>query len=341
LNVSAFISTIGFFMATTDNPGWRTAGTLAGLTLFGLLLLFGLPRLLPGPAPLHGPSPADLSDTFPLIHVDDYGRTVSIPKPPLRLVSLAPSLTEILFAIGAGPQVVGVTRYCEYPPGASVLPRVGGMSDPSIEALGRLRPDLVLATDFTPRAVVDAVERAGFRVVVLSLGGLKKTWSDMRTVGRLLGRARAGVDLATRSRARCEALRPPSFLPRPRVLLLYGTEGFYSAGPGSFAGELIEWAGGENLAAQTASPWPQLSLETILVWNPDVILITCRPDEAARERTRRAIAAMKTDPRWQPVRAARLGRIHTVANGPFTVQGPRLAEGIEEVVRILHPERTW
>ncbi|GAG52585.1 unnamed protein product, partial [marine sediment metagenome] len=209
---------------------------------------------------------------------DALGETVVLKGPASRIVSLAPGNTEILYAIGAGDRVVGVTDYCNYPPEATRTLKVGGFSNPSLEGIVALRPDLVLAARFNPLALLEGLRQLGIPVFALAPGTMGEALQAVRQVGKLVGLAPSAARLEASLKARVQAVNslvetiPMSA--RPRVLWGRLDAPMYTAGPGSFIGSLIRLAGGANIASDAASDWIQVGLETIVARNPEVIIVS-------------------------------------------------------------------
>ncbi len=277
-------------------------------------------------------------------------RDASAPNRPLapgrlpqRIVSLSPSITEILFAIGAGNRLIAVTPFCEYPPEAQKLPRVGGESGWNIEFLRKLNPDLVLASVIVPADTVQAIRSSGITVLAFQHAGMKGTLEDIRAIGSRVGSA-AAEELLRELNRRQQKLqaRVASTLrtaARPRALLLYGMDGLFSAGKTSFAGEILEFAGGRNIAAAVSGDWPQLSMEFIIRENPEVLLLAEGYGKGARGNMEQAMRQIRENPSWQLVSAVQSGRVHLVENQLLSIPGPRMIEAAEKVFAVLHPER--
>jgi len=281
---------------------------------------------------------------WPLELVDSLGRKVVVARPAGRVVSLAPSNTEILFAVGAGDRVVGVTMMDDYPPEAKARTSVGGMSASSVnlELLASLRPDLVLATGGVQQPLVEPLERLGLVVVGLDAEKPEDVSANIRLVGRLVGRDKEAEELATRFDARLDAVRrrvaDRGDAPRPKVLYLLYDEPLMTVGPGTFLGRMIEAAGGDNVFGDVSARYPTPSEEEVLVRAPEVILATFglmgggggRTDEEGRKR-------LLNRPGWGGVPAVRDGRIHALDENLTTRVGPRLVDGLEAMERALAP----
>jgi iron complex transport system substrate-binding protein len=248
------------------------------------------------------------------------GALPSPPGAPRRIVSLAPSLTEILFAVGAGDRVAAVTSHCDYPPEAAARPKVGGYDTPNIELVLAQRPDLVVAPE--EGALGPPVERLralGVRVATISVASLEDLFAACEKVGALAGREAAGRDLAAALRARVAAVeRAVAGRPRPRVLFIVDHDPTVAAGRGTFPNALIEAAGASNVVAAAYSAYPRLSDEAILALAPKVVI----------------------ESSMAPFRGAPPFRARTIVLPPELAvrPGPRLVEGLERLARELHPE---
>lgn len=263
----------------------------------------------------------------PVLYLDDLK-----PQPPIaRIVSLAPSLTEILFALGLGDRVVGVTRFDDYPPEVAALPRVGGYLDPSVEAILALAPDLVVTVrNASNEARMRSLARLRVPVLVLGEAGLYDLWGNIAYLGALLGQdGPAAVLLAElQGRARAVAAKA-SALPRPRTLVLYSRRPFVAAGPGTFADEMLRLSGGENVLESARVRYPTIPTEELFRLSPAIIV------DASDQNGR------GTDARfWEPYRAipaVAAGRVHTVDPVLFFRPGPRIVQGLERLLGVLHP----
>ena len=199
----------------------------------------------------------------------------AVPRAPQRIISLAPIVTETLFAVGAGGRVVGVTRFCDRPAAAQALPKVGGYTDPQLEAMLALRPDLVIAMpSFGQRTVLDALRSRGVPVLV----GFGDTFDEMRDLLRAIGRAvdagPQGEALTVKLDAQLArvAARAKTAATHPRTVIVVSTSPLVVAGPGTFANEAIPIAGGTSIVALTAPAWPVWSLETLAASKPNVVV---------------------------------------------------------------------
>lgn len=264
---------------------------------------------------------------------------------PKRVISLSPGLTEALFAVGAGDRVVGVTRYCEWPPEARALPKVGALLDPNYEAMVGLHPDLVVLMP-SHREHRAELERLGLPYLEVDQTSLEDIYASLETLGRLCGRAAEGRAAAEGLRARVERLKERvKDLPRPRVLLSSGRDlqsgslnEVYVVGRRTFLGNLLDLAGGENAFPDSAVEYPALSGEAILRLNPEVVIeMTMDPGGLPVDRTQ-ILAPWKALP---GLAAADRDRVHVLSGSHLTIPGPRVAQTLEELARAVHPEADW
>ncbi len=257
-----------------------------------------------------------------------------------RIVSLAPNITETLFALGLGDRVAGTTRFCKYPPEAREKPRVGGLLDVNYEALAALRPDLVilLPEHEEPKKRLEAL---GIRTLTVHNRVVREILDTITTIGKICDTAARADSLLRDIESRIDAIRERTKdLPAPRALLVIerkvgaGTPGaVYAAGPNTFYDELIILAGGTNAYSRPAISYPEISLEGILRLNPDVIIdiIPTLAEHGISEETARAD--------WEGLagtRALKTGRVHVLGADYAVIPGPRFIRTLEELAEILH-----
>lgn len=271
--------------------------------------------------------------TSALTVIDMRDRQVTLPAPPQRIVSLVPSVTELMFALGGEGRLVGVTDYCDFPPAAKQKPSVGGMIAPSLETIVALRPDLVIATDAGSRQEIFAqLQRLGIPVYLVHANSVAQMLDVGARLGALTGRevaaARLTAHLQQRIRAVEKAVAP--FRP-PRVLYVLWPEPLIVPGRDAIVTELIRRAGGQSISAEEPSDYPRFSIEAAVARAPDVIIL-------ARHGTgSEPIARDKWD-KLGNLPAVRAGRVHAVDGNVLHRYGPRVVDGLELLARMIHPE---
>ena len=277
---------------------------------------------------------------FPVTVTDALERQVTVAQRPERLVSLAPSVTELLFALGLGSQVVGVTQYCDYPPEARTRPSVGGIVNPSLERIVGLQPDLVIGIRGIPLSTFRQLERVQVVSVALDPHDLDQVLATFRLLGRLTGTTDAARAVTRRLRRRLDTVRARLGAlrdhERPSVLfVLTYTPRIWTCGRETFVDDVIWRAGGRNLARDRKDFHP-ISMETLLRRQPDIIVIA---DGQNRGGHRASVEAFLRLPGAHGLHAVRAGRLVTVPSDPLVRPGPRLVDGVEALARVLHPER--
>ena len=264
---------------------------------------------------------------------DQTGRRVTLEAPPRRIVSLVPSVTELIFAIGAQDLLVGVTDFCDYPPAARRKPSVGGMLAPSLETLVALKPDLVVATTAgnreetvtqlgqlgIPVYLVNPERIAGVLDLISRLGGLTHHEGEAT---RLLASLQARVDaVVARVKGR----------PRPRVLYVLWPDPLIVPGRGALVSELLTLAGGDSVTSDVGEQYPQLSLEAAVARSPEVIILASHGSGQGR------MAREKWE-RFRSVPAVKAGHLYIADGNLLHRYGPRMVDGLEGLARLIHPE---
>jgi iron complex transport system substrate-binding protein len=257
--------------------------------------------------------------------------------PPQRIVSLAPNITEILFALGLGDRVVGVTRFCDFPAEALRKEKIGGMVDPNLEKIEALHPDLIVAFRGNPLGVLNKLRHLHYPIFILDLGnsldGLFRTIERIGLVTRAQETAKLLADRLEEQR-RAIRLSLGNISKRPKVFLSVYGQGLWTCGEGSYLSDLLTQAGGTNIAGQIKRRWLQINREQLIHDNPDVIIIMAK-DRAGFSETRNSFHA---DSRLKDVRAVRDDNIHWLDENIAGRFGPRIIAALAEVARILHPE---
>lgn len=252
-----------------------------------------------------------------------------------RIVSLAPSVTEILFALGVGERVVGVSSYCDYPPEAARIDRIGTFLAPNVELILAKRPDLVIGVPSPGnRSPVESLSELGLRVVIVDPERVDQIFSAIRGVAGAVERESAGEDLVRSISERMASVESRlAEAPRRRVLMVLQHVPLIAAGKGTYQDELIERAGGVNVGALSGDRWPHLTLEFVLAEAPEVIIDTTMDNEDGSRAHAEFWNALPTLP------AVRDGRIHQGRADYLLRPGPRVPESLETIARFIHPER--
>ena len=262
------------------------------------------------------------------------GRSVTIPFHPKRIVSLAPSITEILFALGLGDRTVGVTTFSDYPEAAASRPKVGSFVTVSLEKVASLNPDLVIATaDGNKKEIVDQLEQIGLPVYVINPGSLEELLETIVNIGVVTGtetEAR-GVVLALRKRIDRVASLIQG-LKRPRVFLQVGVNPVVTVGKDTLYNRLIEMAGGVNIYGDVTTRYPRCGVEEIIAAKPDILIVSTMKRGGNFSRIR------KRWMKWKNIPAVENNRIHIIDSDLIDHSSPRIVEGLEELVWIIHPE---
>lgn len=274
---------------------------------------------------------------FPMTITDDLGRNIILSSEPQRVVSLAPGNTEILFYLGLGDRVVGVTTYCKYPKEAGLCAKIGGFADPSLEKVVALKPDLVLATGMHQQ-LLPQLEEAGLKVLVLNPDKMEGIFDDMRMVGRAAGVESKTNELVEDLADRVDTIRQKvAKIPskeRPKVYYELWNEPLMSVGKNTIIGQMIEIAGGQIITGDCTEQYPQISEEVIIARNPDVMVNSYGHGDA-KAPTSAEIAARKG---WQNTGFVKNERIYSINTDLLSIPGPRIVEGLEQMAECLHPE---
>ena len=277
-------------------------------------------------------SPAVTASPFPATLVDFQNRSVTVPARPERVVSIGPSITAFLFALGAGPRVVGVDDFSDEPAEAASREHVGGIKV-NFEKVVALKPDLVLSVKFSD-GTIEKLQAAGLNVLVVD----PQTVADVAKTATLLGKA-VGADgeaLGRSIQQRVDAVKAKAATAttKPRVYHEIDASDptkIFTVGPGSYINDLIDIAGGTNVAARSASAYPQLSAEEILRSDPEIIVLaadaySAKPSDVASRQG------------WSVIAAVKNGRIVTIEPNLINRPGPRVGEATEAYARLVHPE---
>ena len=319
----------------------------AGFAL-GCLILAVIPREQSQPKrhPWHEQTAPD--GTYPMEVVDDMGRTVSIASQPRHFISLAPSITEILYAMDMGDHLMAVTQWCTYPEDAKALrdagAQIGSIDQPDRETIAAYRPDLIIGTDLTPPEIYAAISNPPRSVAVaLRHDSMEDILGDIAFIGKITGVPGKALRLIGRlkeQRAAVEAsLAPHRLEPPKRVLFLLSIEdglgAGWSPGKGTWVGNLIEAAHAENLASVLGKSWGEISFEALLSLDPEILLVRDGETPQASELLRQRIGMLSSHPVWSQVKAVRDNRVHIIPHGPLNIPGPRVMEAYASIAKAV------
>lgn len=269
-------------------------------------------------------------------YTDGVGRQVSLPKNVQRVVSLAPSATEILYAVGAGPQVVGVDAYSNYPEAATKVAKVGDYAQISLETVVSLKPDVVLASSLHGQ-MLGQMEGLGLKVVFVEPRTMEDVYRDIELVGKITGHeseaARVVADMKTKVATVTSKLAGLAAQDRPVVYYEVWSDPLMSAGPRTYTHEVIKLAGATNLAYDAEVDYPILPSEVVVARNPAVIVWPTF--HGAEEWTPDKFAQRAG---WGSIAAVRTGRVYSIDADIMSRGGPRLADAVVEMAKLVHPD---
>jgi len=296
------------------------------LSIFSIGVLLGivLLRLMPRPEPVDEDARTWQDDVvpeghYPRVVVDDLGREVTIPRQPWRIISLAPSITEILYALEVEQRLIGRTDFCTYPPEAERIEPIGGMSEPNFEVILHRDPWMVIGTDLTERRIYDGLERFGTPALAYRQSSVEETLDSIRRIGTSIGAVQQAVALVQQLEQGLDEavapLEPVRAGPPVRFALLYSLTDLFAAADGAWPSQLAELCHAENVI---------------------IVLVSNTP--ADRLAFGRAKDAFMNDARWQNLPAVQSGRIVPVPAELLQIPGPRMVQATGELARALHPE---
>ena len=281
------------------------------------------------------PTPC-LATTYPITVTDDLGREVTIGAPPERIISLAPSNTEILFALGLGDRVVGVTDFCDYPPEAQEKEKIGGTTTPDAEKIVALQPDLILAAAVNKIDDINALEALGLTIFGIEATDLDDILHDIRTVGQITDKEAQADALTAEMQTRIDAVTDEtaglSPEERPRTFHICWHDPIWTCGAGTFIHDVIEKAGGVNIFADVEG-WNVVDIEAVIARDPEVIIVTAMGGTAGP-----VWEWVLTEPRLAGVSARQNGRVYYVESNWVERPSPRIVLGLEQVAKCIHPE---
>jgi len=265
---------------------------------------------------------------------DEVGRRVEVNEAPRRIVSVAPNVTEILFTLGLGDRLVGVSTYCQYPPEALKIEKVGGYINPSLEKIVALRPDLVVGiAEGDLRTFVDRLAALKIPVYIANPRDALEVLTSIRKIGEITFAQEPAREIVRSMEEKIRRIQDRvQGRPRPRVLHILDFNPLISAGKGTFVDDLIRLGGGRNVAETATGKYPHFSMEEVLVQDPEVILLASMKSQDPLVKQRRWWE------RWKTISAVKQGRIYVLDSDLIHRPSPRMGEGLEQVARAIHPE---
>lgn len=271
--------------------------------------------------------------------IDDLGNPLTLTHPPRRIISLAPNITELLFALGLEDKIIAVTQYCNYPPQAREKPSIGGYINPQLEKIISFNPDLILGFRGNPLTLIHQLRQLNLPIFVLDEG---KTISSLLGMIHRLGEVTfqedkaAGLSLQIERRLKRLEAAISLVSKRPRVLLLLQGPQLWTCGRESYLNDLIIRAGGENIMKNIQRAWIVAQVEDIIVKNPEVIIILA-PSKSKFNQTRRSLSSL---PLFHQISAVKKGKIYYLNEDLVSRLSPRVIEALYQLAQILHPELT-
>lgn len=268
---------------------------------------------------------------------DILGREITLDAPPARIIPLAPSLTEILYFLGLGDRVVGVTKHSTYPEEALHKPRVGSYVDLNVEKIISLSPALVIGTvDGNSQSLVSLLDQAGVKVFIVNPRNVKQAIETIETLGRVCGVSENARDLCSKLRKRVSYIEKKTrSLKKPKVFLKINLKPIMTVNRNTFHNDIIRLCGGRNLFRDEPITYPRISLEEVIRRRPEVIIIS------SMERAGKFEEARKGWLKWDSIPAVRDGRVHLIDSDIIDRPSPRIVDGLEKMARLIHPEIAW
>jgi iron complex transport system substrate-binding protein len=270
---------------------------------------------------------------------DRRGKEIRLAAPPKRIVTLGPSVTETVVALGAADRLVGRSKFCTYPPEIQKVPDMGGITDPSLELLLATQPELVISLGFLPERTAQTLEQSGIPVALFDFSTWPQVIESIESINTLLQAQEPPSTLRTTLACLLPEMGQRVFESRGerklKTLVTLDPDHIYSAGGKSYLGEILRVLGTENAADQATSDWPELSRESVLQFDPEriIVLVGAQDLPAAEKKT----ATWPKDPFWSQLSAVKNGKVTVLDHWPLIVPGPRLESGIPVLMEALYP----
>jgi iron complex transport system substrate-binding protein len=316
-------------MISSGSSRGRSAG--AALLVISLVVLVAALAACGSSGSTTGSSSPAASAAGPITVTDGAGKTVTLKQPATRIVSLAPANTEIAFAVGAGAKLVAGTSYDDYPAEAKSLPKVGDFANPSVEKIASFNPDLVLAAGGIQEGLRSKLEGLGMQVYVVDPKTYDEVMTEIADVGKLAGTsAQAQTVVDTMKKARDEVQAKVGSVAKATTFLEIYSKPLMTAGSGTFIDDMIGLAGGENIGAAAGSGYPNFSTEVLLKDDPAVYVADSGSMSSPGDLAKRAGYGTLT--------AVKDGHVYVIEDSLIARPGPRLAQGLLALAKMIHPE---
>ena len=276
-------------------------------------------------------SPSASPSAGPITVTDDSGATVTLAQPATRIVSLAPANTEIAYAIGAGDKMVAGTSYDDYPEEAKSLPKIGDFANPSVEKIASFQPDLILAAGGIQDGLRSKFEKLGVQVYVVDPTTYEGVMASITEVGQLAGTSEEAQQVVdTMKQAQADVQGKVGSLDKATTFLEIYSEPLMTAGSGTFIDDMITIAGGQNIGAEAGSGFPNFSTEVLVQKDPVVYIADSGSMSKPGDISKRA--------GFSELTAVKDGRVYVIDDNLIARPGPRLAQGLQELAKMIHPE---
>jgi len=298
------------------------------IIIFTIMFIFTLTACQSGKVSDPGNEKAKIEIT------DIKGKKVLLDKIPERIVSLSPTNTEIVFALGAGEKLVGVTSYCDYPEEAKLIDKIGDFENPNIELIKKMNPDLVLAGGFLQEDLMAALEGLNIPVASTEAAGVETIFDSIAMIGKLVGEETNAEELINSIKKDIEDIENNVMnQEKPKVFYLVWKDPLFTAGQGTYINEIIQIAGGQNIAA-VVEGWAQYSFEELLKQNPDMLIAAYHStDEGMRKED------IMQDELFSKLPCVKEGKIHVMSDDNIVSRpGPRVVEAIREMAEAMHSD---
>ena len=276
-------------------------------------------------------SPSASPSAGPITVTDDSGATVTLAQPATRIVSLAPANTEIAYAIGAGDKMVAGTSYDDYPEEAKSLPKIGDFANPSVEKIASFQPDLILAAGGIQDGLRSKFEKLGVQVYVVDPTTYEGVMASITEVGQLAGTSEEAQQVVdTMKQAQADVQGKVGSLDKATTFLEIYSKPLMTAGSGTFIDDMITIAGGQNIGAEAGSGFPNFSTEVLVQKDPVVYVADSGSMSEPGDISKRA--------GFSELTAVKDGRVYVIDDNLIARPGPRLAQGLQELAKMIHPE---